>query len=186
MSNRFRISIELVLALSLISSLAFGRGFRPTASPPPIAKAGIDKLIGTWKRIGDLEADGKVRPFEAAYTQLKHVTPTHFTWFVLDPKTHRSEIGFSGRCSVKDDVYTEHIETIAGPVAPAGVTGAPESAAKPATPTEPAFDPEKVQPVNCKFRLEGDRWFHTLPAEFTSGKPQTEVWVRLKAGEKLP
>ena len=185
MSNRFRISLELVLVLSLATSLAFGRVGRYGAARTDGATSGIDKLVGTWRRIGDLGEDGKVKPFDAFYVQLKHITPTHFTWFVMFPKTHTSEIGYSGRCSVKDDTYTEYIEAISGPFAPPfSVTGDPPAHAKSRAP-QPAYNPAAEPPVNIKFRIEGDRGFFTLPVEFTGGKPATEVWVRMKAGEKF-
>ncbi len=141
--------------------------------------AGAQLLAGAWKRVGTLDKNGKIEPWRGDFDQYKLVTPTHFTWFYANPKTRRANIGFSGRCSVKGSVYTEFVDL---------VSGTPEEVMPnvKAEPKKEAPVPVNIAPVECKFRLEGRRWYHEVPgAVYSDHRDHVEVWERLKPEEKM-
>lgn len=129
----------------------------------------IQKIVGTWKHIGFLDTDGKVKPVEG-FHHIKLVTPTHFIWFDVDPKTKRAVVGLSGRCSLKGTAYTEFID----------VYGRTAEDVQQPQPTQTADDGA----FTAKCRLAGDRWYHEFP--HSAGDPAyIEVWERLKPGQKM-
>ena len=139
----------------------------------------IQKLVGTWKRVGTLDKEGKVMPWTEKYTQFKLVTPTHFTWFYANPKTHEATIGFTGRCTAKGDTYTETVDLQPGTVGDLVAPAKPDANIQ-AAPTA------EIPPVVCKSRLDGNRWYNEIPGFLFADKmPQKEVWERLKPGEKM-
>lgn len=145
------------------------------------AGAGKDmqKLVGVWKRIGSLDKDGKVTARSENYTRYKFVTLTHFVWFSVNPKTHQATMGLSGRCTAKGDTYTESVDLVAGK--PEDVI----QAANPAT-QQKMVPPAGIPPAVCKCRVVGGRWYHEVPGFlFRDKKARTEVWERLKPGEKM-
>ena len=139
----------------------------------------MQKLVGTWKRIGSLDKNGKMIPRSENYTRFKFVTLTHFVWFSVNPKTHQAAMGLSGRCTAKGNTYTESIDLVAGK---------PEDVMQPADPAmkNRAIPPTSIPPAVCKCRLQGSRWYHEVPGFLFRDKvTRIEVWERLKPGEKM-
>ena len=88
----------LVAGFSLAAALSVSLP-APRAEDAVNVDKDIQRLVGTWKRVGALDKDGKLQPVTDSYAQFKLVTPTHFTWFYCNQKTHQATLGFSGRCS---------------------------------------------------------------------------------------
>ena len=178
MSNRNRLCIELAIVLAVLATVCAARVSRRAATTPPARKPGIDKFVGTWKHIGNLGPDGKLVPLDGASVPIKHVTPTHFTWFVVNPKDHTATIGFSGTCSVESGTYTESVESFGGPQPSSG------------TPSNAPTSSGDVLTFRFRYGFEGERWHHTFlapPGAAVDPKwvGETQVWVRMKPGERF-
>ncbi len=163
----------LCLSVTLSLSLPVLR-----ADEPGSPNKDIQRFVGTWKRVGTLDKDGKLQPLTDSYAQFKMVTPTHFTWFYVNQKTHQATIGFTGRCSATGDTYTETLDLM---------PGTSEEVTQPKPDANKAADaPADIPPVVCKSRVEGNRWYDTVPGSIFADKTDhNEVWERLKPGDKM-
>ena len=113
-----------------------------------------NKLIGTWKLIS-AKYDGQESKLPDGYTDLKHVTPTHFMWAVYD-KDGKVVAALGGTCTVKGEEYIEVPEYGVGE----------------------GFDALKGKDQAFKWKVDGNKWTHT--GKLSSGTTIEEVWERVE------
>jgi hypothetical protein len=139
-------------------ALAVAVAFRPTPSFADEPKKGdakpANELLGTWKRIS-ATYDGKESRLPEGFTQLKHVTPTQFTW-VLYGEDGKVVAGLGGSYSLKGDEYVETPEYGVGE----------------------GFDQLKGKQQVFKWKIEGNKWHHT--GKLSSGVTIEETWERVE------
>jgi len=127
------------------------------AEPAAKKDAAAADVVGTWQQVVVLLGN-EVRPPKKDGTEAKllHITPTHFTRVVYNPKTGQLLGVVGGTCPLAAD---KHIETIAY---------ADEGSRKQA---------EGQKPLEFQSKLEGDMLTLTLPG----ANPQyVETWKRVK------
>jgi hypothetical protein len=113
-----------------------------------------NKLVGTWKLIS-AKYDGQESKLPDGFTDLKHVTPTHFMWAVYD-KDGKVQAGLGGTCTVKGEEYVEVPEYGVGE----------------------GFDALKGKDQVFKWKLDGNKWTHT--GKLSNGTAIEEVWERVE------
>lgn len=124
------------------------------ADDPKQGAAAEHKLVGTWKCVS-AKFNGQAVDRPAGSTQLKHVTPVQFMWATFD-REGKVEAALGGSCTVKGTEYVETPEYGVGPV----------------------LDQLKGKPQVFKWRVEGNRWYHT--GTLSSGLTIEEVWERVE------
>ena len=73
----------------------------------PVPEAQLpQQLVGTWKMVS-AKYNGIENPLPAQMEVIKHVTPTHMTWFRADPDSGEVVSMASGRWSIDGDRYSE-------------------------------------------------------------------------------
>jgi hypothetical protein len=112
-----------------------------------------NKLVGTWKRVS-AKFDGKDNPLPAGYTQLKHVTPTQFMWAIYG-EDGKLASALGGTYTLKGGEYVETPEY--------GMEG---------------FDELKGKPQEFKWKVEGNKWYHS--GKLSTGLTIEEVWERVE------
>jgi hypothetical protein len=112
------------------------------------------KLVGTWKVISATYGGREVQR-EEGFTTLKHVTPTHFMWAMYG-KDGKVIAALGGTYTLKGDEYVETPEYGVGAV----------------------LDQLKGKPQAFKWKVEGDKWYHT--GKLSSGLTIEEVWERVQ------
>jgi len=103
-------------------------------------------LAGSWEMI------------TTSFIAQKHLTPTHFIWVHLEPKTKKIIRSMGGTYKQEGDDYTETIEF-----------------------TSPEFADHIGTKAKFRVKIEGDKWIQTSPDVPQAPK---EVWTRLSV--KLP
>ncbi len=127
------------------------------AEPGPKKEAAPADIVGTWQQVV-LLIGNEVRPPKQDGTEVKllHITPTHFTRTVYNPKTKQLMGVVGGTCPL---AAGKHVETIAY---------ADEASRKQA---------EGQKPLDFQAKLEGEILTLTLPG----ANPQyVETWKRVK------
>ncbi len=146
--------ITTIVLLALAVTVAFTAA-RSAADEPKKAEANsANKLVGTWKRISAKYGDQE-NTLPAGFTQLKHVTPTQFTW-VLYGEDGKVVAGLGGTYTSKGDEYIETPEYGVGE----------------------GFDQLKGKPQVFKWKVEGNKWYHT--GKLSTGLSIEEVWERVE------
>jgi hypothetical protein len=113
-----------------------------------------NKLIGTWKCIS-AKYDGQEVQRPEGFTQIKHVTPTQFTWLVYD-KDGKVSDALGGGCATKGNEYIETPEYGIGAV----------------------LEQLKGKPQVFTWKIDGDKWHHN--GKLSSGLTIEEVWQRVE------
>ena len=136
-----------VVALAVLAA-----SVRP-AEPAAVAKVD-NKLVGTWKCISAKYGGQEVNRPEG-FTQLKHVTPTHFMWatFGADGKVI-SALG--GSYTLKGNDYVETPEYWVGE----------------------GLDELKGKRQEFTWKVEGNKWHHN--GKLSTGLTIEEVWERVE------
>lgn len=113
-------------------------------------------LVGTWELISEKWGDAK--EFTAPPPErksLKFITPTHFVWVWVDPKTKKISNSMGGRYKLEGDSYEETPEfAFEGMEAYVG----------------------KQQKFTAK--VEGDKWTHS--GVLSEGQKLEEIWKKVK------
>ena len=106
------------------------------------------KLLGTWEAV-----------FQARCTQgdqdVKHITPTHWTWVTYDRENKRVLAAAGGTWSLRNGEYVEDCEF-----------------------TTDNFPQVRGNSYPFEYRLEGDQW--TLKGGANRAIREDETWTRLK------
>ena len=113
-----------------------------------------NKLVGTWKAVSAKHGGKDVKRPEG-FTALKHVTPTGFMWAWCD-KDGKVMAVLGGTYTVKGDEYVE----------------------MPEYGTEGVLGRLKGKPQEFKWKVEGNKWYHT--GKLSSGLTIEEVWERVQ------
>lgn len=120
----------------------------------PVRKA--TTLVGTWELVSEKWNDA--REFTAPPAErksLKFITPTHFIWVWVDPKTKKISNSMGGTYKLEGDSYVETVEfAFGGMEAYVG----------------------KQQKFTAK--LEGDKWTHS--GVLSGGQKLEEIWRKVK------
>ena len=146
--------ITMIVPLALALAVAFRPAPSAADEPKKADAKPANELVGTWKRIS-AKYDGKESRLPEGFTQLKHVTPTQFTW-VLYGEDGKVVAGIGGSYSLKGDEYVETPEYGVGEV----------------------FDQLKGKQQVFKWKIEGNRWRHT--GKLSSGLAIEETWERVE------
>src|SRR5262249_9254267 len=124
------------------------------ADDPKQGAAAGHKLVGTWKCVA-AKYNGPEVERPAGYTQIKHGTPAQFMWSTSHC-AGKVESAVGGPCAVRGEEYVETPEYGVGPV----------------------LDQLKGKAQVFKWRVEGNRWYHT--GKLSSGLTIEEVWERVE------
>jgi hypothetical protein len=125
-----------------------------TRADDPKGEAKADnKVVGSWKLMS-AKYDGKESTLPKGYTQLKHVTPTHFMWAVYG-EDGKVTAALGGTYTLKGDEYVETPEY--------GMVG---------------FEQVKGKPQMFKWKVEGNKGY--LTGKLSTGKTVEEVWERVE------
>src|SRR5262249_21995020 len=149
--------ISVAVLVSRVADAAFSSftSVRSTADEPKKAEAMTEnKLVGTWKQV-KAKFGGKEAKFPEGNTQLKHITPTHFTFVEYD-KDGKFIDAFGGPYKLNGEKYEETIEY--------GVGG--------------VFNMLKGKPQSFECKVEGAKWYHN--GTLSNGLTIEEVWERLE------
>ena len=92
-----RTRVAVCLLTLLVSQPVVGDDQKPDPDPPK------RDLIGTWESVLPPDAPKSIR-------NIKHITPTHYTWVTYDADNDRILATSGGSCSVKGDRYEEVCE----------------------------------------------------------------------------
>jgi hypothetical protein len=141
-------SRRLAVVLAVAATIAAAR-----ADEPRLGTAD-NKLLGTWKCVS-AKFDGQEVNRPAGYTQLKHVTPAQFMWAIYDGEG-KVEAALGGTYTLKGNEYVEMPEYGVGTV----------------------LDQLKGKPQAFKWKVEGNKWYHT--GKLSSGLTIEEVWERVE------
>jgi hypothetical protein len=147
----------LYLTICVAAGVYLGVGGIVMAEPAPKKDPAPVDIVGSWQQV--VAVVGKeVRPPKKDGTEIKllHITPTHFTRIVYNPKTSQLMGVVGGTCPL---AAGKHVETIAY---------ADEASRKQA---------EGQAPLEFQYKIEGDLLILTLPAGAT---PYSETWKRVK------
>ena len=96
-----RNAVPIAIAVALTLGASSCAGSRQRAAAPP-------DIQGTWE-LAWPEIGPQLR-------ELKHITPTHFTWVTYDTDARTAVTCGGGRYFLVGDSYSEHIEFALGPV----------------------------------------------------------------------
>jgi hypothetical protein len=145
-----RVTIRTILGLAL-GCLAVG-----LLTAAKKSDAGTASLIGTWELVSEKWDDAKeFTPPSKDHQSLKFVTPTHFSWVWVDPKTKKIVNSMGGTYEYDGVKYTENVKfAFAGMGAYVG----------------------KKQAFTLK--IEGDRWIQS--GVLSGGQKLSEIWQRVK------
>src|SRR5512133_48524 len=95
----------LFFALGLGCLVAFA------ADKPSMPEKKVSPLVGTWEMALEKWNDAKeFTPPPAERKALKFITPTHFIWVHIDPRTKKISNSMGGSYKHDGDAYTETIE----------------------------------------------------------------------------
>jgi len=122
------------------------------AGEPQDAKSD-NKLVGTWK-LASAKYDGQEVQFEQGVTTLKHVTPSQFIWVSYD-KEGKVTRAAGGDYIMKGETYEE----------------------TPLYGLSSDFDTIKGKAQTFKWRVEGNKWYHT--GKLSNGLTIDEIWQRV-------
>src|SRR5215813_10703551 len=146
--------ISVAVLVSLVAVAAFTSG-RSTADESKKTEAKTEnKLVGTWKQVKARFRGNDVKIPEGT-TQLKHITPTHFTFVDYD-KDGKFIDAFGGPYTLNGEKYEETIEY--------GVGG--------------VFNMLKGKRQSFECKVEGDKWYHN--GTLSNGLTIEEVWERVE------
>jgi hypothetical protein len=141
--------MKFAVRCALLSAVALG--------VPCLADEKKDKpvhpLVGTWKCVS-AKYDGKEAARPDGYTQLKHVTPTHFIW-VLHDGDGKVVAGMGGTCTMKGEEYIETPDYYVGD----------------------GFEALKGKAQEFKWKVDGKKWIHN--GKLSSATTVEEVWERV-------
>jgi hypothetical protein len=139
----------VAVVVSLAAVAAPARADEPKGAAPD-----GNKLVGTWK-MASAKYGGREHKFPEGTTTVKHVTPTQFMWasYDADGKVTRAA---GGGYTLKGEVYEETPEY--------GMS------------TD--FDVIKGKAQTFKWKVEGNKWYHT--GKLSSGLTIEEVWERVE------
>ncbi|HJZ57452.1 MAG TPA: lipocalin family protein [Gemmataceae bacterium] len=145
-----RIATRLIaVAASLATVAAPARADDPKGGAPA-----ENKLVGTWKLVSAKYGGREVR-FPEGTTMLKHVTPSQFMWATYD-KDGKVTRAAGGPYTLKGDTYEETPEY--------GISS--------------DFDIIKGKAQTFKWKVEGNKWYHT--GKLSNGLTIEEVWERVE------
>jgi hypothetical protein len=146
--------IRMAVFLILVGVLSFPSGRSAADERKGAGAKAENKLIGTWKLIS-AKWGGKEIKFPEGATRIKHMTSAQFMWAHYD-KDGKVGGGWGGTYTLKGDEYIEVPEY--------GVGGVP--------------DLYKGKPQEFKWKVEGNKWYHT--GKLNSGLTIEEVWERVQ------
>jgi hypothetical protein len=150
----------MAVLVSLIAVAAFtsGTSGRSTADSSKQAEARTEnKLVGTWKQV-KAKFGGKEHKIPEGTTQLKHITPTHFTFVDIDKDGNVFDT-LGGPYTLKGEKYEETPEYGGGTIAE-------------------VFKVLKGKPQSFECKVEGARWYHK--GTLSNGLTIEEVWERVE------
>ena len=155
--SRQRRSQHLFLTICAAAGVCLGYCGFVAAEPGPKKDAAAANIVGSWQQVVAVVGN-EVRPPKKDGTEFKllHITPTHFTRIVYNPKTSQLLGVVGGTCPLAAD---KHVETIAY---------ADEGARKQA---------EGQAPLEFQYKIDGDLLILTLPA---AAAQYSETWKRVK------
>ena len=113
-------------------------------------------LVGTWELVSEKWGDAK--EFTAPPPErksLKFVTPTHFVWVWVDPKTKKISNSMGGTYKLEGDAYVE----------------TPEFAFE-------GMEAYVGKPQKFTAKVEGDKWTHS--GVLSEGQKLEEIWRKVK------
>ena len=149
-----QISVAVLVSLVAVAAFTSFTSGRSTAGDSKKAEARTEnKLVGTWKQV-KAKFGGKEAKFPEGNTQLKHITPTHFTFVDYD-KDGKFIDAFGGPYTLNGEKYEETIEY--------GVGG--------------VFNMLKGKPQSFECKVEGAKWYHN--GTLSNGLTIEEVWERV-------
>ena len=150
LTTNARALLFLTVALTLAFTPLITRSGEPKA---PAAGSGA-KLIGTWKLVS-AKYGGEESKITEGQTTLKHVTPSQWMWasYGKDGKVTRAA---GGTYTVKGDDYEETPEY-----------GFSED-----------FDLIKGKAQKFKWKVDGNRWYHT--GVLSNGLTIDEIWEQVE------
>ena len=146
--------IQTISVRSLLAVAALAATTGAWADDPKGGAKADNKLVGTWKRVS-AKFDGQESPLPQGFTQVKHVTPTHFMWAVYG-EDGKVVAALGGTCTVKGEEYIEVPEYGVGE----------------------GFDPLKGKDQVFKWKIEGNKWSHN--GKLSNGTAIEEVWERVE------
>lgn len=149
----------LATSLLALSSCALAADKPVPADNPVPTERLAQELVGTWKMVSARYGD-RDSTLPKRMVVIKHVTPTHMTWFRADPETQSVVDMASGKWSLKGDQYADFPEFGLGTAFPVVKDG--------------------THRFTCK--IVGDCWYHTGALE--NGLKIEEVWKRKALQEK--
>ena len=154
---RQRQSRVLFLAICTAASVGLANRSFVAGEPGQKKDAPPADIVGTWQQVAAVIGK-EVRPPKKDGTEVKllHITPTHFTRIVYNPKTSQLLGVVGGTCPLAAD---KHVETIAY---------ADETSRK---------QGEGQPPLEFQYKLQGDMLTLTLP---TAAAQYSETWKRVK------
>jgi hypothetical protein len=150
--HELKAAIKSELKAEIKSELKAEKKAQQKAKRTPKTEAG-NKLVGTWKPVS-AEYGGKPSSLPETSTTLKHITPTHYSWFTHDADGMMTR-GASGTYTLEGDEFTQMGECgLAATVA-------------------------RVKGKNTyKCKVEGNKWYHT--GSLADGLAIEEVWQRVE------
>jgi hypothetical protein len=81
------------------------------ADKPATPEKKASPLVGTWELVSEKWNDAKeFTPPPATRKSLKFITPTHFIWVHVDPKTKKISNSMGGTYKHEGDSYIETVE----------------------------------------------------------------------------
>lgn len=113
---------------------------------------GTGDLAGAW-RITDRMRNGAMQAMrQGPRKTIKMITGTRFQWAAFNPETKQFSGTGGGRVTLKDGVYTEHIEFF-------------------------SRNPDRVgADLSFDYKVDGIKWDHSGMS--SSGSPIREIWTR--------
>jgi hypothetical protein len=144
----------LVSLVAVAAFTSFTSGSSTAGGQKKAEEGTENKLLGTWKQV-KAKFGGKEHKIPEGYTQLKHVTSTHFMFVDFD-KDGKFIDAFGGPYTLKGEKYEETIEYGVGEV----------------------FKMLKGKPQSFECKVEGVKWYHN--GTLSSGLTIEEVWERVE------
>jgi hypothetical protein len=93
------------VVLGILCLSVFGADHRTVAAKE------LSPLVGTWELISEKWNNAKeFTPPPAERKSLKYITPTHFIWVWVDPKTKKISNSMGGTYKLEGDSYVETVE----------------------------------------------------------------------------
>jgi hypothetical protein len=146
--------VTMTVSLGLAVAVALTAARSSADEPTRAGGESANKLVGTWKRTSG-KYGGNDNALPAGFTHLKHVTPAQFAW-VIYGDDGKVVAGLGGSYTAKGDDYIETPEYGVG-------TG---------------LDNLKGKPQVFKWKVEGNKWYHT--GKLSNGQTVEEVWERVE------